>query len=85
MKLETVLYYAHIISYGMMVIGAILFFDEIGFWLTGIPTGWLLGDWSVLHIEPFHHWMWGILSFFGGLGILVADWWMRRVYPIVHV
>lgn len=56
----------------LMVIGSILFIDEIGFWLTGIPVGWLLGDWSALHIDPFHHWMWGILCFFGGLGIIVA-------------
>lgn len=60
-------------AYVMIPIGIILFFDEIGFWLTGVPVGLILGDWSALHIDPFHHWMWGVLCFFGGLGILIAD------------
>lgn len=71
-----------IIACAMVLLGTILFIDEIGFWMTGVPTGWLLGDWSSLHIDPFHHWMWGILSFFGGLGILIAGWWLDKDKPL---
>lgn len=62
----------------MMMIGFTLFIDEIGFWMTGIPVGWLLGDWSVLHIDPFHHWMWGVLSFYGGLGIFITSIYLQK-------
>ena len=56
----------------LFVIGLVLLLDEI--WMFGIPLGspgWLIGDWSWLHVEPFHHWMLGVvLMFLGGRMIL---------------
>ena len=34
--------------------------DELG-------NGWLLGDWSAFHVEPFHHWMLGVVLLIGGI------------------
>ena len=85
MELANKLTIARVIGIVMMLIGAVLFVDEIWMFMDIGYNGWLLGDWSVLHVDPFHHWMWGILSFFGGLGLLVAEWWMRRVYRIAYV
>ncbi len=39
--------------------GIILIIDELGFLMPGVRMGWLLGDLSMFHIEPFHHWMLG--------------------------
>ena len=45
------------------IIALVLFVDEIGMVFpelaTTFPAGWLLGDLSAFHIEPFHHWMLG--------------------------
>ena len=50
-----------IIGLILIIIGLVLFFDEI--WMVGVPigsSGWLIGDWSFIHVEPFHHYMLGI-------------------------
>ena len=42
--------------------GLILILDEI--WMFGVPIGspgWLIGDWSWMHVDPFHHWMLGVV------------------------
>ena len=46
------------ISVILFVLGMILILDELR--LFGIPFGGFLGDWSALHITPFHHWMLGV-------------------------
>lgn len=56
-----------IIGIILFIIGLILFIDEL--WMFGIPFGPILPDMSMLHVEPFHHWMWGILLMIGG-GVL---------------
>jgi len=54
----------------LIIVGLVLFLDEI--WMFGIPLGgpgWLIGNWSFLHVEPFHHWMLGVALIFTG-GVL---------------
>lgn len=42
--------------------GLILFLDEVWMFNPAIGhAGWILGDWSWLHLEPFHHWMLGVI------------------------
>jgi len=48
-----------IIGIIIFIIGLVLFIDEL--WMFGVPFGPILPDMSVLHIEPFHHWMLGVL------------------------
>ena len=51
----------------IMMTGLVLFLDEIWMfvpWL-GWP-GWLIGDWSWMHVEPFHHWMLGAAMVLAG-------------------
>jgi hypothetical protein len=64
----------------MIIVGSALFLDEIGMlgvqelpYIEGeLPDhGWLIGNWSALHIEPFHHWMWGVMLMFSGIVILL--------------
>ena len=45
--------------------------DELWFFVPGIvPHGWLLGDWSWIHVYPFHHWMLGVVMILGGVLLL---------------
>jgi putative Mn2+ efflux pump MntP len=61
----------------LIVIGTILFLDELWFFAPGIvPHGWLIGDWSMFHVYPFHHWMVGVIMMVVGL------WFLRK--PLVH-
>lgn len=60
----------------LTIIAAVLFLDEI--WMVlpelGIGSpGWILGDWSWLHIEPFHHWMWAPV-------LIVFAWIILPIY-----
>jgi len=57
----------------LVVIGTILFLDELWFFVPGIvPHGWLIGDWSMFHVYPFHHWMLGVVM------IVVGIWLLKR-------
>jgi len=61
-----------IIGIIIFIIGLVLFMDEIWMvlpWLNIGAPGWLIGDWTWAHVEPFHHWMWGALLMLGG-GVL---------------
>ena len=49
----------------IFIVGAILFYDEL--WMFGLPYGHILPDLSFLHVEPFHHWMWGLLMMIGSV------------------
>ena len=54
-----------------IVIGTILFLDELWFFVPGIvPHGWLIGDWSAFHVYPFHRWMVGVVMMVVGLWLL---------------
>ena len=48
---DSILHYADL--------GLVLFLDEA--YMFGNDFGGFLGDWSAFHIEPFHHWMLGLL------------------------
>jgi hypothetical protein len=55
----------------LIVVGTILFLDELWFFVPGIvPHGWLIGDWSSFHVYPFHHWMLGVVMIVVGLWLL---------------
>ena len=53
----------------IIIIGLLLILDELAlvfpFWPFP-PSGWLLGDLSAWHIEPYHHWMLGAPLILGG-------------------
>lgn len=67
----------YLIGLLLIVAGTILFLDELWFFVPGIvPHGWLIGDWSMLHVYPFHHWMLGVAM------IVVGLWLLRK--PLVH-
>jgi hypothetical protein len=52
-----------LLSAFLVFVGLILVLDELG-------NGWILGDWSFFHLEPFHHWMLGVLMTIAGLALL---------------
>jgi len=55
----------------LVVVGTILFLDELWFFVPGIvPHGWLIGDWSWIHVYPFHHWMLGVAMMVVGIWLL---------------
>lgn len=52
-----------------MIFGLLLILDELALIWSAWPfppSGWLLGDLSAWHIEPYHHWMLGGLLLLGG-------------------
>ena len=55
----------------LLFIGAILVIDEL--WMFGIPVGPILPDLSAWHVEPFHHWMVGLVMIVLGLFFLNQD------------
>ena len=59
----------------VVIFGLLLVLDEIGMAFQFFfewpyppfpPSGWLLGDLSAWHIEPYHHWMLGAPLILGG-------------------
>lgn len=60
-----------VIALILIVVGLVLFIDEIWMFVPWLGSpGWLIGDWSWMHVEPFHHWMLGAgMVFTGGLMI----------------
>lgn len=60
-----------VVAVALIIIGFILLLDEA--WMFGYSIGGFLGDWSAFHIEPLHHWMWGIIMIYAGIGIIMAD------------
>lgn len=54
----------------IMIFGLLLILDELALiwphWPFP-PSGWLLGDLSAYHIEPYHHWMLGLPLLIGGV------------------
>lgn len=57
-----------------VLLGAVLIIDEIWIFLPGLGSpGWILGDWSAWHVEPFHHWMFGAALMIMGLVALVCS------------
>ena len=56
-----------LLSLFLICAGLILFIDEIWMFIPWIGhSGWLIGDWSFLHVEPFHHWMLGLVMIVAG-------------------
>jgi hypothetical protein len=54
----------------IIIFGLLLILDELALifpYLPVPPSGWLLGDLSAFHVEPYHHWMLGIPLILGGL------------------
>lgn len=49
----------------LVLLGLVLLIDEL--WMFGIPIGGLLPDMTEYHVEPFHHWMLGIVLILGGI------------------
>ena len=50
----------------LTIVCVILIVDEAWMLIPGFGyPGWLIGDWSWMHIDPFHHWM------LGAFGLLV--------------
>ena len=70
----------------LIAFGAILLFDEL--WMFGFPFGHILPDLTVIHIEPLHHWMWGIIMIYAGIGIFMADListlWTEEQAPVAY-
>lgn len=57
-----------VIALILVIVGLVLFLDEIWMFIPFGSPGWLIGDWSWLHVEPLHHWMLGVgMVFVGGL------------------
>lgn len=50
-----------------VIVGLVLFLDEIWMFIPGLGwPGWLIGDWTWMHVEPFHHWMLGVVLVISG-------------------
>jgi hypothetical protein len=69
---EIAIYVLPIITFS---VGLVLFLDELWMFIPGLThPGWYIGDWTAYHIEPFHHWMLGIVLM-GGSGIYIWRVW----------
>lgn len=45
----------------LTIVAVVLIVDEAWMLIPGFGyPGWLIGDWSWMHVEPFHHWMLGV-------------------------
>ena len=56
------------------IIGLVLFLDEIWMFIPSIGwPGWLIGDWSWLHVPPFHHWMLGVAMVIIGMYLIKSS------------
>ena len=69
-----------LVSVSVIVIGLILFLDEIWMFFPGVGSpGWLIGDWSQMHVNPYHHWIWGIgMVIVGIMWLFLALGWRLR-------